>query len=190
MESPHHHQDDDHCASRRVRELYRYFQPELPPQPTPAPSVSSYFDSWVSDAASWNEEASVPAISTDSVSTPIPTPSVNTAASTSAGVSQQEEGEGLVLGNPSRTLNAFAQLAALRLDVQRVLIRWVFIDLHLILHEANLTSVSRIANSSLLLPNPLKQAIPMLRLPNKVISPTMASGSGVQLSAMHGACAR
>ena len=151
--------------------------------------MSSYFDSWVSDAASFNKEASVPAISTDSVSTPIPTPSVNTAASTSAGVSQPE-GEGLVLGNPNRTLNAFAQLAALRLDVQRVLIRWVFIDLHLILHEANLTSVSRIANSSLLLPNPLKQAIPMLRLPNKVVSPTMASGSGVQLSAMHGACAR
>ena len=124
MESPHHHEDDDHRASRRVRELYRYFQPEQPPQPTPAPSVSSYFDSWVSDNASWGaEDASVPAISTDSVSTPnpIPTPSINTAASTS----QQEEGEGLVLGNPNRTLNAFAQLAALRLNVQRVLIRWV-----------------------------------------------------------------
>lgn len=127
MESPHHHEGDDHYASRRVRELYRYFQPEQPPQPTPAQFVSSYFDSWVSDTASWSEEASVPAISTDSVSTPILTPSVNTAASTSAAVSQQNEGEGLVLGNPNRTLNAFAQLAALRLNVQRVLIRWVLI---------------------------------------------------------------
>lgn len=132
MQSPHHHEDDDHRASRRVRELYRYFQPEQPAQPTPAQSVSSYFDSWVSDTASWGEEASVPAISTESASTPIPTPSVNTAASTSAVVSQEER-EGLVLGNPNRTLNAFAQLAALRLNVQRVLIRWVFIDVYLIL---------------------------------------------------------
>lgn len=102
--------DNDHHIGRRVRELYRYFRPEDSPQPT---FVSSYFDSWASGDASSCENATVPALSTASVSTPEPAP---------AGTSPSE---GLVLGNPNRTLSSFAQLAALNLGVERVLIRCV-----------------------------------------------------------------
>lgn len=101
---------NDHHIGRRVRELYRYFQPEPSPQPT---LVSSYFDSWASGDTLSSDNATVPAVSTASLSTPDPT------AGLCAGPSP---GEGLVLGNPNRTLSSFAQLAALRLGVQRVLI--------------------------------------------------------------------
>lgn len=109
----------DHLANRRVRELYRYFQPEQ--SVTPTSTSSSYFDSWVSNNAVWSDDVPAPAFSTPSVSTPNPLgPSALSTTATSS--------EGLVLGNPNRTLNAFAQLAALRLNVQRVLIRWVILE--------------------------------------------------------------
>lgn len=108
-------QDKDHHDNRRVRELYRYFKPEQ--ALAPPPNSSSYFDSWVSNNAIWTDEVPVPALSTASVSTPDPT--VSSPVSTPA-----TSTEGLMLGNPNHTLNSFAQLAALRLNVQRVLIRW------------------------------------------------------------------
>lgn len=101
---------NDHHIGRRVRELYRYFQPEPSPQPT---LVSSYFDSWAAGESSVSDNATVPAVSTASVSTPHPAAGLCTGPS---------PGEGLVLGNPNQTLNSFAQLAAMRLGVQRVLI--------------------------------------------------------------------
>ena len=103
---------NDHHIGRRVRELYRYFQPEPSPQPT---LVSSYFDSWAAGESSASDNATVPAVSTASMSTPDPAAGLCTGPS---------PGEGLVLGNPNRTLSSFAQLAAMRLGVQRVLIRY------------------------------------------------------------------
>lgn len=103
---------NDHHIGRRVRELYRYFQPEPSPQPT---LVSSYFDSWAAGESSASDNATVPALSTASVSTPDPAAGLCTGPS---------PGEGLVLGSPNQTLNSFAQLAAMRLGVQRAMIRY------------------------------------------------------------------
>ncbi|KAE8160821.1 hypothetical protein BDV40DRAFT_269550 [Aspergillus tamarii] len=106
------HRSDDHNTGRRVRELYRYFQPER---------VLS--GNRVSSSNSSPFSASAP-IQDSSLATP-PSPSISSqpplpcpVGAASAVVPE----EALVLGNPNTTLTSFAQLAALRLDVERVLI--------------------------------------------------------------------
>lgn len=94
--------DHDHHTSRRVRELYRYFQPQREPQPL----VTSYFDSWVSNVPWPSDDPPAPAVATPNPAT----------------LSTPASDKGLVLGNPNRTLTSFAQLAALHLNVERVLI--------------------------------------------------------------------
>lgn len=81
---------------------------------------------------------SVPAPSTASISTPNPTGSLPVSTPTTSV-------EGLVLGNPNRTLNVFAQLAALKMNVQRVLIRWVIVE-----HSPGASAVSGLINISCL----------------------------------------
>ncbi|KAE8315559.1 hypothetical protein BDV41DRAFT_586402 [Aspergillus transmontanensis] len=106
------HRSDDHNTGRRVRELYRYFQPErvLSGNRTSSSNSSPF-------------SASAP-IQDSSLATP-PSPSISSqlpllgpVGAASAVVPE----ETLVLGNPNTTLSSFAQLAALRLDVERVLI--------------------------------------------------------------------
>ncbi|PWY92868.1 hypothetical protein BO70DRAFT_357985 [Aspergillus heteromorphus CBS 117.55] len=105
--------DDDHRTGRRVRELYRYFQPERnnsfhdrsQTEDTPPPPASSAtLDPSIQGPAS-------PALSSLSQCPPAIGPG-------SAGLVP----EALVLGDPNATLTSFAQLAALRLNVERVLI--------------------------------------------------------------------
>lgn len=109
------HRSDDHNTGRRVRELYRYFQPErvLSGNRTSSSNSSPF-------------SASAP-IQDSSLATP-PSPSISSQppllGSTGAASTVVPE-EALVLGNPNTTLSSFAQLAALRLDVERVLIRYV-----------------------------------------------------------------
>ncbi|KAB8248042.1 hypothetical protein BDV35DRAFT_348918 [Aspergillus flavus] len=106
------HRSDDHNTGRRVRELYRYFQPErvLSGNRTSSSNSSPF-------------SASAP-IQDSSLATP-PSPSISSQppllGSTGAASTVVPE-EALVLGNPNTTLSSFAQLAALRLDVERVLI--------------------------------------------------------------------
>ncbi|KAE8349470.1 hypothetical protein BDV28DRAFT_60715 [Aspergillus coremiiformis] len=113
------HAKDDHNTGRRVRELYRYFQPEqihinanrtLSSPSSPFPGAVPVQDS------------TYPAPPSPSISSQPPLPAPLGAASTVI------PEEALVLGNPNTTLSSFAQLGALRLDVERVLIRWVNID--------------------------------------------------------------
>ncbi|KAL4897520.1 hypothetical protein BDV59DRAFT_190499 [Aspergillus ambiguus] len=101
MELP--RRDDDHNAGRRAREVYRYFRPER----------TSYTLSSREDSPQVNPvpDASLPG------SSPVPPLSTPPLA-----VSHVVPEEALVLGEANATLNSFAQLAALRLNVDRVLI--------------------------------------------------------------------
>ncbi|KAE8145765.1 hypothetical protein BDV25DRAFT_163925 [Aspergillus avenaceus] len=106
------HRNDDHNTGRRVRELYRYFQPERVP-------LNANFSSNTSSplpASAPIQDANLPAPLSPSISSQLPLPPTVGAAST---VVPEET---LVLGNPNTTLTSFAQLAALRLNVERVLI--------------------------------------------------------------------
>jgi hypothetical protein len=96
METLKPHSDNDHQADRRMRELYRYFRPTRSPDLN---SVCSATEDTLSGAGVSAAEA----------------------AATTAALAP----EALVLGNPNKTLNSFAQLAALHLDVDRALIRCV-----------------------------------------------------------------
>ncbi|PYH93400.1 sensor histidine kinase/response regulator [Aspergillus ellipticus CBS 707.79] len=106
--------DDDHRTGRRVRELYRYFQPErnniahernqTPSSSEDTPPPAATLDPSIQGPAS-------PALSSLSQCAPAIGPG-------SAGLVP----EALVLGDPNATLTSFAQLAALRLNVERVLI--------------------------------------------------------------------
>ncbi|RAL12173.1 putative sensor histidine kinase/response regulator [Aspergillus homomorphus CBS 101889] len=104
--------DDDHNAGRRVRELYRYFQPER----TGVPQDRSYTSASDDALPSASSDPSHQIPSSPSLSSQCPsTPSADAAA---AGLVP----EALILGDPNATLTSFAQLAALRLNVERVLI--------------------------------------------------------------------
>ncbi|KAG2413945.1 hypothetical protein HFD88_003136 [Aspergillus terreus] len=106
--------DDDHNAGRRARELYRYFQPERSPQ-TPPSREDSPQTNPVSDAS-------------------LPGPSPFTAAPPP--ITHIVPEDALVLGEANATLTSFAQLAALRLDVDRVLVSVSDRDSQFILAQA------------------------------------------------------
>ncbi|KAL2813119.1 hypothetical protein BJX63DRAFT_231320 [Aspergillus granulosus] len=101
--------DEDHTDGRRARELYRYFRPQR-----------SLFSDRVltssgSDSGSTSQIAATPEDST----LPVPLSPASSAqlAATTVGLP-----EALVLGEYNATLTSFAQLAALRLNVERVLV--------------------------------------------------------------------
>ncbi|GAA84283.1 sensor histidine kinase/response regulator [Aspergillus luchuensis IFO 4308] len=103
--------DDDHSTGRRVRELYRYFRPER---------TASYQERYQSISS---DDAPPPTILDPSF--PPPSPSLCSQSQSGPAIGPTSTGlvpEALVLGDPNATLTSFAQLAALRLNVERVLI--------------------------------------------------------------------
>ncbi|KAI3060393.1 hypothetical protein CBS147353_10306 [Aspergillus niger] len=103
--------DDDHSTGRRVRELYRYFRPER---------TASYQERYQSVSS---DDALPPTILDPSF--PPPSPSLCSQSQFAPAIGPTSAGlvpEALVLGDPNATLTSFAQLAALRLNVERVLI--------------------------------------------------------------------
>lgn len=105
--------DDDHSTGRRVRELYRYFRPER---------TASYQERYQSISS---DDAPPPTILDPSF--PPPSPSLCSQSQSGPAIGPTSTGlvpEALVLGDPNATLTSFAQLAALRLNVERVLIRY------------------------------------------------------------------
>lgn len=109
--------DDDHGAGRRAREVYRYFRPEslAPITEYPTPSNEDYSLGLSRSHGSSSARGRSPSASPQASGTSLllqggPAPSKHTPGS-------------LVLGKSNNTLTSLAQLAALRLDVERVFIR-------------------------------------------------------------------
>lgn len=113
--------ESDHSAGRRAREVYRYFKPErlsaIYGDASPSSSTSSSSRRGRDSRGSFaTHQRNVPSVS------PQPSTSLNSQDSTTC-APLEPLGESMTLGDPSSTLNSFAQLAALRLDVDRVFIR-------------------------------------------------------------------
>ncbi|KAJ5288672.1 CheY-like superfamily [Penicillium angulare] len=103
-------QKTQHHADRRVRELYRYYQPTCPLGAIP---------SWLSagGAPSSNLAGSLP-----TGTPPVADVSDATSSNGSSRPATAFGPEALVLGSSNNTLTSFAQLAALRLNVERAFI--------------------------------------------------------------------
>ncbi|KAL4805595.1 hypothetical protein BDV18DRAFT_161244 [Aspergillus unguis] len=101
--------EQEYQDGRRTRELYRYFQPEKPFSETRVPTPSG------SDTDSLPLP---PPLGDPTLANP-PSPSLSAQlGATTAGLLP----ESLILGEYNETLTSFAELAALRLNVERVLI--------------------------------------------------------------------
>ncbi|KAK5807038.1 hypothetical protein VI817_001296 [Penicillium citrinum] len=112
--------ESDHSAGRRAREVYRYFKPErlsaIYGDASPSSSTFSSSRRGRDSRGSFaTHQRNVPSVS------PQPSTSLNSQDSTTC-APLEPLGESMTLGDPSSTLNSFAQLAALRLDVDRVFI--------------------------------------------------------------------
>ncbi len=121
MELPRKQQSVEHRADRKVRELYRYYQP-----------AGSGLD------PSWLSQEDLP--SSSSAGTPS-TPaagdgSTHGSSSATSRPSTALGPEALVLGSNNNTLTSFAQLAALRLNVDRAFIVVLDRDCQYILAQA------------------------------------------------------
>jgi hypothetical protein len=104
---------DDHSAGRRAREVYRYFRPEHLAPINENPTFSS-------DGSPMSEAKKC----TDSSSLHHRSPSGSSASPgswTPATLGRMPDS--LALGASNDTLNSFAELAALRLNMDRVFIR-------------------------------------------------------------------
>ncbi|KAJ5396804.1 hypothetical protein N7509_004917 [Penicillium cosmopolitanum] len=113
----------EHGADRRTRELYRYYQPGGPTHTLPA---------WLSSTGESRSSGS-----TGSSNTPVRDSSVAGSNSSATSTPSTAIGpEALVLGLSNNTLTSFAQLAALRLNVERALICVLDRDMQYILSEA------------------------------------------------------
>ncbi|KAJ5780431.1 CheY-like superfamily [Penicillium paradoxum] len=124
MEIPRTHQEKLHNADRRARELYRYYRPASQPEVVPS-WFSAATDGFHFSAASGTTVT--PPISEGSLpsnSSAIPRPATTIGS------------DALVLGTSNGTLTSFAQLAALRLNVERVLISVLDRDIQHIIAEA------------------------------------------------------
>ncbi|KAJ5110204.1 hypothetical protein N7532_002849 [Penicillium argentinense] len=111
---------EDHAAGRRAREVYRYFRPERPAPIYKNASLSSSGTSQLDLSAQPDRLPEVQIQNYDA-----PAPSQTSAPQESREPTWAPLGalpESMVLGNSSSTLNSFAQLAALRLNVDRVFI--------------------------------------------------------------------
>ncbi|KAJ5930492.1 hypothetical protein N7466_005985 [Penicillium verhagenii] len=121
-------QKAQHHADRRARELYRYYQPAMPVGVVP---------SWLSAG---NGLSSPSSNGTSQVNTPpiqeIQEGSCKSGSSTASGPSTAIGPESLVLGTSNNTLTSFAQLAALRLNVERAFICVLDRDQQFVLAEA------------------------------------------------------
>lgn len=117
-----------HTADRRVRELYRYYQPSSSPSDIPAPSWPQSGEDITSTSTA--DFADTPPAADGSGNS---TSSATTRPLTAIGP------EPLTLGVNNTTLTSFAQLAALRLNVERALICVLDRDMQYILAEATKT---------------------------------------------------
>ncbi|KAL6237062.1 hypothetical protein BDW75DRAFT_205013 [Aspergillus navahoensis] len=106
-----HSREQDHIDGRRARELYRYFQPQRSLSADRLPTHSG------SDSDS--PQLGDPSAREPTLATTPPSPALpGQLASATTGLIP----EALILGEYNATLNSFAQLAALCLDVERVVI--------------------------------------------------------------------
>lgn len=119
--------DNDHTSSRRAREVYRYFRPKRSfptidenaslslDEDTPSPHTGS--PRLTPPALAPADNAHRPQLSPSSPYFPsAPSPPADRSSSSLLA-------EELILGDANATLTSFAQLAALRLNMERVLIR-------------------------------------------------------------------
>jgi hypothetical protein len=107
----------DHSAGRRARELYRYFRPERLATISENASLSSGTSSLPGQISPDHQSIHQnhdPSVSTQPGTTQSPQESLAALGSLPGS---------MVLGESSTTLNSFAQLAAFRLNVDRVFIR-------------------------------------------------------------------
>lgn len=125
MEDPKTEQQVQHNADRRARELYRYYQPGI--QAGMIPSWLRASDEF--PLSSPSGDVNTPPISESSA----PSESSRVRPSTAIG------SEALILGTSNSTLTSFAQLAALRLNVERVFIAVLDRDRQHIIAEATRT---------------------------------------------------
>lgn len=117
------HAHQAHTDDRRVRELYRYYQPQV--QESLAPS---WLPPRADDSASSDPASTVRTLSADS--------SANSNSSATSQSSTATGPEALILGTSNNTLTSFAQLAALRLNADRALICVLDRDAQFVLAEA------------------------------------------------------
>lgn len=112
-------QDDDHDAGRRAREVYRYFRPErltpIDEDPPPSSGGGSSLGLLRFHDSSSGRGRSASASSQPSCTSLRPQDQAEAPSEFLPGL--------LVLGQSNDTLTSLAQLAALRLDVDRVYIR-------------------------------------------------------------------
>lgn len=111
---------EDHTAGRRAREVYRYFRPErlcpIDENSAPGSDNGSIQDLLHASAASTARGRS-PCSPSESLRSPKSSPTEPVA------IRPSPVTESLILGDANTTLSSFAQLAALRLDVDRAFIR-------------------------------------------------------------------
>ncbi|KAJ5510289.1 CheY-like superfamily [Penicillium expansum] len=115
-------EDGLHNADRRARELYRYYQPASQTETVP---------SWLPA----NDGFPFSAISANTITPPISEGSMPSHSTTSRPATAIGS-EALVLGTSNSTMTSFAQLAALRLNVERVFISVLDRDQQHIIAEA------------------------------------------------------
>ncbi|KAJ5702334.1 hypothetical protein N7488_009882 [Penicillium malachiteum] len=129
---------EEYNAGRRAREVYRYFRPErlsaINENTTPETDHSSSFDHNYFGPVELpdNSRGRSPYISPPTVS--------SSASPEPAAASLRPLPDSLVLGDANATLNSFAQLAALRLDVDRVFISVSDRDSQFIIAQAGQTT--------------------------------------------------
>jgi hypothetical protein len=123
MDIPKKRDDSLHNADRRARELYRYYQPASQAKAVP---------SWLPT----NDEFPFSAISETTITPPISERLVPSHGSATFRPATATGSEALVLGTPNNTMTSFAQLAALRLNVERVFISVLDRDVQHIVAEA------------------------------------------------------
>lgn len=125
MEDPKTKQQAQHNTDRRARELYRYYQPAV---------QAGVVQSWLPTGGEYTFSSPSGNVDTPPISeSSAPSESSRVRPSTAIGP------EVLTLGTSNSTLTSFAQLAALRLDVERVLIAVLDRDRQHIIAEATRT---------------------------------------------------
>lgn len=123
METPRTHQEVRHNADRGARELYRYYQPVAQADAIP---------SWLPAG----DEFPFSAPSRNTITPPISEGLGSASTITSQPATSSVGSDSLILGTSNSTLTAFAQLAALRLNVERVMIAVLDRDRQHIIAEA------------------------------------------------------
>ena len=109
---------DDHNAGRRMRELYRYFRP--------GSQSDLKFDSNFSRGRSSGDHSDADA--DEFLAVHPSTDASESGSAVAAGETASGAPDTLTLGDTNKTLNSFAQLAALRINVERAVIRLVSTD--------------------------------------------------------------